>query len=321
MGRQGVEDWRLGGYHHPGWPAGGAGRRVLGYGRTFAARLPQQLLPRPQQLQQPRAGIEHLPLLCRYGDGRYPCERCGQSLAQLPEGRVHRFVRDGAHLCSGYLLVGHHHPEGRYQPHAEPACGLRPLLCLYPCLVAVARDCRGPCLRRAGRCAHLGVGSLEGYLCRRPCGLLASLLPEDQQAGCAAQHPAHPGRYSHPLGTAVRGDAFGAELLPDTLAADRAALPHHVPADVCRRHLSALQHEESQPSFPHRFEGQRSDVDCGWCRLPRFALSLYPQLHSSRSDCRGQQDHVVCRARHRMCGGGSCSAHHLCYAQTLVERC
>ena len=68
------KDWWFGGNDYSGRPVGGVGHR-LSRGRWNASHgFPRKLLPRPYQLQQPRAGLQYLPILCRYGDGRYPCE-------------------------------------------------------------------------------------------------------------------------------------------------------------------------------------------------------------------------------------------------------
>ena len=124
LGRQGGQDRRSGGNHHPGGPAGRPGHRLSGYGWKVANGLLGKLPARLLQLRQPRAGSQYLPLLRRYGDGRYPCEGYQQPLEKLPQGGIHRLGHHGTHLCTGHLCPGYHHPAEGYQPHPEPAGGI-----------------------------------------------------------------------------------------------------------------------------------------------------------------------------------------------------
>ena len=81
--------------------------------------------PRLDELRQRGACCQYLPLLCRYGNGRYPRKRREQSLQELSEGSVHRCGHYGYHLRARYFLTGHHHPGQRHQSDTESACRLR----------------------------------------------------------------------------------------------------------------------------------------------------------------------------------------------------
>ena len=72
MGWVGSQSRRYGWYHYPGSLADYPGDHLSGYRRTLQSGLPQQLLPRSDELRQRRTRRKYLPLLCRYGNGRYP---------------------------------------------------------------------------------------------------------------------------------------------------------------------------------------------------------------------------------------------------------
>ena len=154
------------------------------------------------------------------------------------------------HLRAGHLLAGIHHPRQGHQPHAVAAGRIRQLLPLPPHLVGRTDHRHRPDVRRAGRRADLGGRPLEGYLRRGQGRLPAPVLPENQQERRAEKHPADPGMRRDAAGAAVRRDALGAVVLPDSLAAHRAALPHHVHADVLGSHRPAVQDEGHAPPVP-----------------------------------------------------------------------
>lgn len=49
-------------------------------------------------------------LLCRYGNGRYSCERCRKPFRQLSEGRVYRCADHGVDLRVGNICIRYHYP-------------------------------------------------------------------------------------------------------------------------------------------------------------------------------------------------------------------
>ena len=130
------------------------------------------------------------------------------------------------------------------------------------------------------------AGPFERYLRRGQGGLSASVLPEGQQERRTEEHPADSGLRRDAAGAAVRGDAFGAVVLPDPLAADRAALPDHVHADVLGRDRAALQDEGSRPvrSAWAKGNGLMWLLGCmGFCgALLAFILSFIPPSVRSR---------------------------------------
>jgi putative glutamate/gamma-aminobutyrate antiporter len=100
----------------------------------------------------------------------------------------------------------------------------------------------------------------------------------------------------------------------------RIALPHHVSADVQRRHLSALQYEKGPAPVPHRQQRQRTDVAHRRSGFLRFAAGIRAQLHSAQPDCGRQQHRMVCRFDYRLRRGSRSSVHYLCIAQTVMGR-
>lgn len=48
--------------------------------------------------------------LCRYGNGRYSCERCRKPFRQLSEGRVYRCADHGVDLRVGNICIRYHYP-------------------------------------------------------------------------------------------------------------------------------------------------------------------------------------------------------------------
>ena len=64
--------------------AGGAWCCLFVVGRNITDGFSWKFLPRFEQFQQSCAGVGNIPVLCRYGDGRYPCYRYGESGQKLP---------------------------------------------------------------------------------------------------------------------------------------------------------------------------------------------------------------------------------------------
>ena len=186
-------------------------------------------------------------------------------------------------------------------------------------LLNVARNSHSPHVRRAGRRADMGCRTVEGYLRSRQGRIPAAVLPEDQQERRTAQYSAHTGRSGNAPESALRGDAVGTVVLPDTVAADRTALPHNVHADVCRRNRPAVQDEGSEPPVPSG-QRQRHDVAARRTGILRFAACIRPEFHSSRADRRRQQHRMVLRADYRLSGRCNSTFHHIRHAQALVER-
>ena len=150
--------------------------------------------------------------------------------------------------------------------------------------MSMLRGCRlsSPWLgiRCAGRRVDLGGRSVQRYLRSGQSRLSASLLPEDQRQRRTEKHSTDPRPCRNLAQPAVRCDAFRTEFLPNPVTAHRIALPHHVSADVQRRHLSALQYEKGPAPVPHRQQRQRTDVligGLGFCgSLLAFVLSFIP---------------------------------------------
>lgn len=113
----------------------------------------------------------------------------------------------------------------------------------------------------------------------------AGYLPpffQDQRQRRTEKHSADPRPCRNLAQPAVRCDAFRTEFLPNPVTAHRIALPHHVSADVQRRHLSALQYEKGPAPVPHRQQRQRTDVAHRRCGFLRFAAGIRAQLHSAQ---------------------------------------
>ena len=186
-----------------------AGHRLHRLGRSQPDGHVAGFLPRPDEVRQPGAGQQYLPLLRGYGDDGYSRDGREQSVEKLPESHHHRFARHGLHLRAGHLLAGLHHSGRGHQPDAIAADRFRQLLQVPAYVVGVAHHRHRADVRRAGRRADMGGRPFERYLRRGQGGLSASLLPEGQQERRTAQHPAHSGRRRNAAGAAVRGDAFG----------------------------------------------------------------------------------------------------------------
>ena len=67
------------------------------------------------------AGFQHLPVLCRYGNGRYPRKRHRKSCQELSESCIHRCGYYRNHLRARHLRTGDHYSRKGYQPDSEPA--------------------------------------------------------------------------------------------------------------------------------------------------------------------------------------------------------
>ena len=119
-------------------------------------------------------------------------------------------------------------------------------------------------------------------------------------------------------GAAVRGDAFGAVVLPDSVAAHRAAVPDHVHAHVLGRHRPAIQDEEHRPSVPSG-QGQRADVVPRLYGFLRRPAGVRAELRAAQPDLDRKQHRMVLGADYRLRGGRRRAVRHLCTAQTLVE--
>ena len=65
--------------------------------------------------------FQHLPVLCRYGNGRYPRKRHGKSCQELSESRIHRCGYHRNHLRARHLRTGDHHSRKGHQPDTESA--------------------------------------------------------------------------------------------------------------------------------------------------------------------------------------------------------
>ena len=250
MGRQDQQMGRYDRYDHSRRPADPAGHHLHFDRRTQPHGHVAGFLPRPVEIRQPGAGQQYLPVLCGYGDDGYTRHGREEPVAELPQGHHHRFAGHGADLHSGNLLAGPDHPRQGHQPHAVAVSRVRQLLPLPPHFVGRPDHRHRLDVRRAGRRADVGGGSLEGYLRRGQGRLPAPVLPENQQERRAEKHPADPGMRRDAAGAAVRRDALGAVVLPDTFAADRAAVPDHVHADVLGGDRAALQDERHRASVP-----------------------------------------------------------------------
>ena len=150
-------------------------------------------------------------------------------------------------------------------------------------------------------------------------GIFAVGLPEDQQERRTEEYPAHSGLRRDAAGAAVRGDALGAVVLPDTFAADRTAVPDHVHADVLGGDRAALQDEEHRPPVPPG-QGQRPDVVPGLSGFLRSPAGLRPELRTAQPDLDRQQHRLVLGAHHRLRGSRGRPVRDLRHAQTGVER-
>ena len=71
------------------------------------------ILPRPLEIRQPRAGKQHLPLLCGYGDDGHSRDGRKEPVEELSQGNHHRLAGHGLHLRAGHLLAGLHHSRPR----------------------------------------------------------------------------------------------------------------------------------------------------------------------------------------------------------------
>ena len=319
LGRENQQMGRYDRHDHTRRTAHSAGHRLHRLGRSQPDGHVAGFLPRPDEVRQPGAGQQYLPLLRGYGDDGYSRDGREQSVEKLPESHHHRFARHGLHLRVGHLLAGLHHSGQGHQPDAIAADRFRQLLQVPAYVVGVAHHRHRADVRRAGRRADVGGRPFERYLRRGQGGLSASLLPEGQQERRTAQHPAHSGRRRNAAGAAVRGDAFGAVVLSDPLATHRAALPDHVHADVLGRDRAALQDEGSRPSVPPG-QGQRPDVAARLHGFLRRAARLHPEFHSAFADLDRQQYRMVLGTRHRLYRRGGGSVPDLRRPQTVVAQ-
>ena len=164
------------------------------------------------------------------------------------------------------------------------------------------------------------AGPSKGIFAVGKAGYLPPFFQKTNANGVQKKHSAGPRPCRNLAQPAVRCDAFRTKFLPNPVTAHRIALPHHVSADVQRRHLSALQYEKGPAPVPHRQQRQRTDVAHRRSGFLRFTAGIRAQLHSAQPDCGRQQHRMVCRFDYRLRRGSRCSVHNLCIAQTVMGR-